>query len=58
MLAADRRPDALYLQEVERSDIYVGLFGAHYGTEDAEGVSPTEREYRRATADRLGADIA
>lgn len=48
--AADRRPDALYLQEVERSDIYVGLFGAHYGTEDAEGVSPTEREYRRATA--------
>lgn len=48
--AADRRPDAIYLQEVERSDIYVGLFGAHYGTEDAEGVSPTEREYRRATA--------
>ena len=47
--AADRRPDALYLHEVERSDIYVGLFGAHYGTEDADGVAPTEREYRRAT---------
>ena len=48
--AADRRPDALYLHEVEHSDIYVGLFGSEYGTEDHEGVSPTEREYRHATA--------
>ena len=48
--AADRRPDALYLHEVERSEIYVGLFGSEYGTEDQEGVSPTEREYRHATA--------
>ena len=31
--AADRRPEALYLNEVERSDIYVGLFGSEYGTE-------------------------
>ena len=48
--AADRRPDALYLHEVEHSDIYVGLFGCEYGIEDREGVSPTEREYRHATA--------
>ena len=47
--AADRRPDALYLDEVERSDIYVGLFGSEYGTKDGDGVSPTEREYRHAT---------
>ena len=25
--ASDRRPDALYLDEVERCDLYVGLFG-------------------------------
>lgn len=43
--ASDRRPDALYLDEVERCDLYVGLFGSAYGTEDAEGLSPTEREY-------------
>ena len=24
-------------------DIYAGLFGRDYGSEDAEGVSPTER---------------
>ena len=43
--AADRRPDDLYLDEVERCDLYVGLFGNAYGTEDEEGVSPTEREF-------------
>ena len=43
--AADRRPDDLYLDEVERCDLYVGLFGKAYGTEDQEGVSPTEREF-------------
>ena len=47
--AADRRPDQLYLDEVDRCDIYIGLFGAEYGTEDCEGVSPTEREFDRAT---------
>ena len=48
--ASDRRPDQLYLDEVERCDIYVGLFGFDYGNEDGEGVSPTEREFDRATA--------
>ena len=48
--ALDRRPDALYLDEVEQSDIYVGLFGNDYGTEDADGISPTEREFDQATA--------
>lgn len=28
----------------------VGLFGAGYGFEDAHGMSPTEREFERATA--------
>lgn len=31
------------------SDIYLGLFGNKYGSEDAEGISPTEREYDLAT---------
>ena len=48
--ASDRRPDELYLDEVERCDVYVGLFGADYGSEDDEGVSPTEREFDHATA--------
>ncbi|WP_420633247.1 DUF4062 domain-containing protein [Candidatus Palauibacter sp.] len=39
----------MYLDEVERRDIYVGLFGEDYGTEDAAGISPTEREFDRAT---------
>lgn len=47
--ANDRRPDELYLAEVERSDIYVGLFGNEYGSEDEEGLSPTEREFMHAT---------
>ena len=47
--ALDRRPDALYLDEVERSVIYVGLFGNDYGFEDKEGISPTEHEFDQAT---------
>ena len=48
--ATDRRPDELYLDEVERCELYVGLFGRDYGTEDAQGISPTEREFDRAAA--------
>ena len=47
--AKDQRADAVYLSEVKRSDVYVGLIGDEYGSEDAEGVSPTEREFDRAT---------
>ena len=47
--ASDRRLDEVYLGEVERCDIYVGLFGNDYGFEDELGVSPTEREFDRAT---------
>jgi predicted HTH transcriptional regulator len=47
--AADRRADEVYLDEVDRCAIYVGLFGNDYGCEDKDGVSPTEREFDRAT---------
>ena len=47
--AGDRSADAVYLAEVDRSAIYVGLFDKEYGFEDSEGLSPTEREFDRAT---------
>ena len=47
--AADVRADTMYLDRVDRSAIYVGLFGNDYGFEDGEGISPTEREFGRAT---------
>ena len=35
----------VYLSEVEASQIYLGILGNEYGYEDAQGVSPTEREF-------------
>jgi ATP-dependent DNA helicase RecG len=46
--AQDQRADTVYLKEVERCDIYLGIFGYEYGFEDADGVSPTELEYAHA----------
>lgn len=37
-----------YLTEATQCDIYLGLYGEQYGYEDAEGVSPTEREFDAA----------
>ena len=48
--ASDRRADEVYLSEVDRCTLYVGIFGLEYGTADAEGLSPTHREFDRATA--------
>lgn len=42
--AADRRADDLHLDEVQRCDLYAGLFGCEYGFEDSQGVSPEESE--------------
>jgi ATP-dependent DNA helicase RecG len=50
--ATDRRADHVYLEEVERCDIYLGIFGYEYGNEDQEGISPTEHEYDHATKKR------
>jgi len=47
--ACDHRADDVYLAEVDRCDVYLGLLGNDYGYEDADGVSPTEREFDRAT---------
>lgn len=37
-----------YLSEVSGCHIYLGVFGAKYGNEDENGVSPTEQEYQMA----------
>jgi predicted HTH transcriptional regulator len=47
--ATDRRTDNLYLEKVDAAAIYLGLFGREYGWEDTAGLSPTEREFDRAT---------
>lgn len=47
--ATDQKVDAVYLQEVEHCDIYLGILGKEYGNEDDEGISPTEREFDQAT---------
>ena len=46
--AVSRRPEQVYLEELRQSDLYLGLFGDDYGAADADGVSPTEREFRYA----------
>ena len=47
--AIDQRVDIIYLKEVEQSDIYLGIFGKEYGSQNAAGVSPTELEFNHAT---------
>ena len=46
-------PGKVYINEVESSEIYIGLFGETYGYEDEEGISPTEREYDHAKKKHL-----
>ena len=48
--ASDRRADAVYLDEVDRCGVYVGLFGNEYGWAEGDAKSPTELEFDRATA--------
>ena len=47
--AADRAADDVYLDEVAKTDIYLGLFANEYGWEDDNGLSPTHREFIAAT---------
>lgn len=46
-------PGSVYLNEVKKSDIYLGILGKDYGYEDAEGISPTEREFDKARTESL-----
>ncbi len=46
--ATGNSPEKVFLEEVEHSDIYIGLLGRTYGFEDDSGISPTEKEYNAA----------
>jgi ATP-dependent DNA helicase RecG len=48
--ARDRRPDNIYLTEVEDCDIYLAMLGNEYGWKNEEGKSPTELEFDHATS--------
>ncbi len=48
--ASGRRADEVYLAEVDRCDVYLAILDNEYGHKDREGLSPTEREFDRATA--------
>ncbi len=45
----DQLPGEVYLDEVEKSPLYLGLFGEEYGDSDESGMSPTEKEFQRAS---------
>jgi predicted HTH transcriptional regulator len=45
----DQTAENYYIREVESCDVYIGLFGKEYGNQDKNGVSPTEKEFDRAT---------
>ena len=47
--AKNRTAKSVFLEEVAACDVYLGIFGSKYGSRDEDGVSPTEREYDRAT---------
>ena len=50
MPASEVSTQKAYLTQAAGCHIYLGIFGTQYGYEDAEGFSPTEREYDTATA--------
>src|SRR3989337_2195428 len=45
--AEGESPITSYLKEVDNSDIYIGIIGKEYGAKGKDGLSPTEREFRR-----------
>ncbi len=45
--AKGRSPVSTYLKQVDNSDIYIGLIGNEYGIKGNDGLSATEREFRR-----------
>ncbi len=49
MPASEVSAQKAYLTQAAECHVYLGILGTQYGYEDAEGVSPTEREYDTAT---------
>jgi ATP-dependent DNA helicase RecG len=46
--AIDQKANEVYLKEVERCNIYLGLLGKQYGFENSDGISPTKLEFDHA----------
>ena len=47
--ARDRKPDNIYLSEVERCDVFIAIFGNQYGWKNSNGQSPVELEFDHAS---------
>lgn len=47
--ANSKDPVSTYIDEVEKSDVYIGLIGNVYGEPNDAGLSPTELEFQRFT---------
>lgn len=48
--AVGLRADEVYLKEVDKCDVYLGILANDYGPAGEDGLSATEREFNRATA--------
>jgi len=57
MPAKGKSPSVTYLKHVSNSDIYVGVIGKEYGYKGNDGLSPTEREFKRFQKARLDGEI-
>ncbi len=43
--ASRRSPSDIYLKEIDKCTIYLGIFGLHYGRLNENGISATEQEF-------------
>lgn len=48
--ARNKSAQDVYLDAVAEADLYLAIIGDNYGNEDRDGISPTEREFDKATA--------
>ena len=46
--AISLKANKVYTKEVKEADIYLGLLGKEYGSQDSKGVSPTDYEFNTA----------
>lgn len=46
--AKSKSVESVYLEEVKKSDIYIGILGQQYGSVGKNKMSPTEEEFRTA----------
>lgn len=49
--AKSKSTEKAYLDEVQQSDVYIGILGLQYGNAGKNEISPTEAEFRKAKKD-------